>query len=101
MNIAQQVFRIDIMVAVIEIAICFQRKRMTAGFCMHAQHRRLPHPGGQREIKHLDIDTIYVTTNPDIKNLIKELAVLRAGTVRGASVAALSPASPVSTGWTR
>ncbi|MNE06591.1 hypothetical protein D3C80_991840 [compost metagenome] len=52
-NIAQQMLRVHEVIAVIQIAIGFQRKRMSAGFSMHAQYRRLFVPGCDGDVKHL------------------------------------------------
>ena len=75
-DVAQAVFRIDIMVATIEIAIVLDGQRRAALFREDAEARSEAHPVPQGHVEQLDEDAADVLANPFVENGAEESAVL-------------------------
>ncbi len=76
MNVTQLMLGINIVVAVVEIAIRLQGKSVAARWRMNTQNRGLAHPHHQGDLKHLHNNALDIAPDPDIEYLIQEIAKL-------------------------
>jgi hypothetical protein len=76
MNITELIVRVDVVIALVEIAIALQRKGVATLLRENAQPSRLTKPTCESRVEHLHIGCTNVMPHPIVKYDAEKLAIL-------------------------
>jgi hypothetical protein len=95
-DVAEQVARLDEVVARVHVAGVLEGQRQAAGLAMHAQARSFADPVRERRVEHLHVDLAHVAPDPVLEDVDEEATVaLGRHRSRGHAVSTLLIQRPV------